>query len=125
MSGSPFGSEELGDIEEYVHKVHYLINSGGAVLCDTKNPREGTEDRENVTCLRCQKRLEQIGEIEERGNIALVYNISVDSPKIGQNGKKVLQAWLDAIPDNVKLTFNHNYSSGTTLTASWTETKGE
>ena len=120
MNKNPFGHTPAEEIQEYQPKVHYLINEGGAVLCDTSNPREGTEDKDKVTCLRCLKRLEQTDEIEARSNIALIYNVSVESPRISQNGKKLLQAWLDSIPDNVKLTFNHNYSQGTTLIASWT-----
>jgi hypothetical protein len=115
------GEIDLNDVEEYVPKIHYFYDN--VVLCDTQNPREGTEDESKVTCLRCLKRLEQREEILERGNVPLVYNVSVESPKISQGGKKVLQAWLDSIPDKVKLTFNHNYSTGTTLTASWTETR--
>jgi hypothetical protein len=120
MNLFPEGAE---NVEEYRPKVHYLISSGGAVLCNTRNPREGTEEEDKVTCLVCLKRLEQTDEIVERGNIALVYNVSVDSPKIPQNGKKLLQTWLASIPDNVKLTFNHDYSKGNSLTASWTTKK--
>jgi hypothetical protein len=109
-------------IEEYVPKIHFMTASG-VVACDTANPREGTENESEVTCKRCLKRLENITEILERGNVPLLYNVSVESPPIRQNGKKLLQAWLNMIPDDIKLSFNTNYSTGTTLTATWAETR--
>jgi hypothetical protein len=122
MSGSLF-PEGAENVEEVVNKVHFAIHDGTAILCDTKNAKEATEDESKVTCMRCLKRMQDQEEILERGNIALVYNITVESPVITQSGKKVLQAWLDQIPDKVKLTFNHNYSKGNTLIASWSETR--
>lgn len=121
MSGGVFGEVDASRVEEYQPKIHYMINDN-SVLCDTSNPREGTDDKEVVTCKRCLKRLEDAEEIEARGNIPLMVSMTVDSPKITKaRGKQVLLGWLNMIPDDVKLEVIANYSDGPYLRASWSQ----
>lgn len=118
-----FGSLDAKDVEEYQPKVHFL-KQNDMVLCDTRNAKEGTKNASEVTCLRCQKLLERIDEIEARGHepISLTLEVQTKSPKISKrNGRAMLLEWLAKIPEEAELEVTNSYSDGPYLIAKWVQ----
>ena len=119
---SLFGDVDAKNVEEYVPKVHYMVNDGTVVLCNTKNTSVGTDEEDKVTCKNCLKRLER-GEIykDEPHMTALLVTLTADSPAFTpNNAKKVIMAWFKQIPDNVKLEMDYRSNK---MRATWTETR--
>lgn len=122
MSNSLF-PKDFEDIPAYEPKVHFY-RANQTILCDTKNAREGTEEKDEVTCKRCLTLLERADEIEERGHVPLTMRatVTVESPPISKkNGKRVLLAWLNMLPDDISLEVKSGYSSPPTFVATWIE----